>query len=445
MTARRLRLLTADAAGAQATLAERLPRLDTQFIAAGEDTVLLPPLVWQALEREYGTAHLTKLLTEAGLQDAGPVALSDAVHWAAKGALASPQAIGHVFAEGAQTFARFLTGDDAADTQWQLTQCQVQKAWSLLGLDPQAPRIDWQDICVGHVDTGYTPHPALGFTCSPWVDVARARSFEGTTSAPDAQDPMRGVAAGHGTGSGSLCCGADPDQPYFGVAPRVPLVPVRVADCYILDKRAVEFESAVTYLVEEVKAPIINVSMGTFLKRQAPVEIARAVDLCYENGVILIAAAGNVPAPGWPAFPAALPRSIAVAGVTRQGRHWAVSSSGDWVDFSGPGKQVPRAHAEKTSTGLQYSYTETIGGTTFATAMTSGAAALWLHRHRAEVQSRYGSKPWQIVEAFRAMARITALPPAGWDPNAGFGTGVLNVAGLMEAGRLPPASSLVKR
>ncbi len=445
MTPRRLRLLTGNTANAEATLAERLPKLDTQFIAAGKDAVLLPPKVWQALEDEYGASHLTRLLAAAGLQDAGPVNLSDAFHWAAKGAQASPRAISHVIAEGAQSLSGLLSGNELPDAQWHLTQCQVQKAWTLLGLDPKAPQIHWQDICVGHVDTGYTPHPAFGFTDSPWVDVARARSFDGTTSTTDAQDPMHGVAAGHGTGSGSLCNGADPDHPYFGVAPRVPLVPVRVADCYILDQRATEFEEAVTYLVKEVKAPIINVSMGTFLKRQAPVEIVRAVDLCYENGVILIAAAGNVPVPGWPAFPAALQRTIAVAGVTREGKLWAISSSGGWVDFSGPAKQVPRAHVEKTDAGLQYGYTDALGGTTFATAMTSGAAALWLHRHRAEVQKRYGSHPWQIVEAFRAMAQITAQPPAGWDPAAGFGTGVLNVAGLMDPGRLPPASSLVKR
>jgi hypothetical protein len=197
--------------------------------------------------------------------------------------------------------------------------------------------------------------------------------------------------------------------------------------------------------VDEVDVPVINVSMGTFLKRQAPDAVARAVDYCYENGVIMIAAAGNVPWPGWPAFPAASARTIAVAGVTREDRPWAISSGGDWVDFSASARQVPRAKPRRAdSGGLDYGYVADAGGTTFATAMTSGAAALWLHHHGAELRRRY-TQPWQRVEAFRAAATSTARRPAVWDAARGFGRGILDVAALMNPANLPDADLLVPR
>jgi len=83
-----------------------------------------------------------------------------------------------------------------------------------------------------------------------------------------------------------------------------------------------------------------------------------------------------------------------------------------------------------------------LGGTTFATAMTAGAAALWLHRHAAELPARY-RKPWQVVEAFRVMARRTASVPPGWRKDAGFGSGILDVAALMDPAHLPNADDLV--
>ena len=258
-------------------------------------------------------------------------------------------------------------------------------------------------------------------------------------------DPMQGLAAGHGTGSGSMCNGCDPAQAYWGVAPRLPIVPVHVADCYILDKRATEFEAAIRYLVDEVRVPIINVSMGTFLKHQAPSQIKQAVDYCYERGVIVIAAAGNLPVPGWPAFPAALPRSIAVAGITANTTPWALSSSGDWVDFSAPAKAVLRAHTTKNEAGqLLYGYTDSLGGTTFATAMTSGAAALWLHRHADAIAKEY-AQPWQVIEAFRTMASSSASQPPGWTQYTGFGSGILDVAALMNPKNLPNAATLKQR
>jgi hypothetical protein len=167
----------------------------------------------------------------------------------------------------------------------------------------------------------------------------------------------------------------------------------------------------------------------------------RAVDHCYLRGVILVCAAGNVPIPEWPAFPARLARSIAVAGVTRQRLGWAMSSHGSWVDFSAPAKSVWRA---STAADGRYGFTAVWGGTTFAAAMSSGAAALWLHTHAQRIAELY-RQPWQRVEAFRLMARRVAQRPAGWDEQGGWGAGILDVAAMMRPEQLPLPEELRSR
>jgi hypothetical protein len=315
--------------------------------------------------------------------------------------------------------------------------CHVADAWQAVG---GPDHIDWGGVRLGQIDTGYTRHPAFGFPDSPWIDVDGGRTFMPDPAPGGGQDTLTGPSGGHGTTSGSICCAHVADI-YYGVAPRVPLVPVRINDCVIIDQRAAEFEEAARYLVDEAKVSVINVSLGTFLKFTPPAAIRRAVDYCYDHGVILVGAAGNVPAPDWPAYPAALPRAIAVAGVTSRALPSAGSSYGPWVDFSAPGKAVRRARTQK---GPVYDYTDAGEGTTFAAAMTSGAAALWLAAQGTTIEARL-PMPWQRIEAFRYLARRTVTKPSGWNPDRGFGAGILDIGRLVRTTALPHVSELVSR
>jgi len=326
----------------------------------------------------------------------------------------------------------------SSDRNWHLRMCEVERAWELLG---GRKHIDWGGLRVGQLDTGYTQHPVFGFPNSPWIDSRGARTFLPDPPPGAGSEWPRVLVGSHGTMSGSVINGDDAAAAYLGVAPRVPVVPARISDCVIIDWRAHEFEAALRYLVDQVRVDVINVSLGTFLKFSPPEAIRLALDHCYECGVILIAAAGNMPVRGWPAFPAALPRAIAVAGVTRRARPWCISSRGRWVDFSAPAGGVLRAHTTRCS---GYGYTSFWGGTSFAAAMTSGAAALWMLAHRGAIQARY-PEPWQRIEAFRCMARRSATVPAGWMPDRGFGAGILNVAALMDPTLLPSAADLSRR
>ena len=413
---------------AESALSNHLPDLDMELLPYVGDTVLVPPHLEAALVKRLGAEGTRAALAAAGLSNLREEPLDQVL----RTLLEAP-------AELARQAEQAWLGPESADARtWHLDMCRVREAWALAG-GPYD--FEWAALRVGQVDTGYTTHPAFGFPDQPSVRLDLARGFMDAPSPGDGRDPLTGGSGGHGTASGSLISAYDMSTPCLGVAPRVPLVPARISDCVIIDDRADEFEVAVRYLVDEAQVGVINVSMGTFARLLPPAPLARALDHAYERGVIVCCAAGNVPVPEWPAYPARLARSIAVAGVTQQARRWALSSSGDWVDFSAPAKEIWRA---VTRPGSDYDFSRTGGGTTFAAAMTSGAAALWLLRHEQAIASRYG-KPWQRIEAFRLMARRTAWRPSGWDDDAGLGAGILNVAALMDPQYLPDTHELERR
>lgn len=419
--------ITRDAA---ARLAELLPRLDISLElpkggrAKGPSHLELPTELVRALTQEYGRDEAARLLAGLGLTEARALGWQEVLR---RELGTSDGAVGRFWHRlgGAQPQDK----NDECAQQWHLDLCNARCSY------PPAPD-DWGDIKVGLIDTGYTEHPALGLPGDSWVDVDAARSFDSQAGRPG-RDRMRGSYAGHGTSSASVVTGFDTTTGFYGVAPCVPVVPVRVGQGILLDRRSYEFEAAVRYLVDEAGAKVVNVSLGTFLAQSAPEPIWRAAKHCYDRGVLMVAAAGNVPVRGWPAYPAALPRTIAVAGVERSGRPWIMSSSGEWVDFSAPAAGVRRAFATPSP---RSSYTAAFGGTTCAAAMTSGAAARWLHRHQLELEKYRGQ--WQVVEAFREAARASATRPEGWNADIGYGAGILNVEGLLNT---PPAASLTRR
>jgi len=137
--------------------------------------------------------------------------------------------------------------------------------------------------------------------------------------------------------------------------------------------------------------------------------------------------------------PARLNRTIAVGGVTSADVPWAGSSFGPQVDFSAPAADLRRANVGRRSGALTFSYGAGGDGTSYATAITSGAAALWLHLRQDELQSAYGDAKWKRVAAFRQLARDCARIPQVtvdgerlWQDGA-FGTGILDVAALLDA------------
>lgn len=419
----------------QRQLRKYLPGLDVRLFPVGPDRALLRGHLLEALQREY-TAPPAVWLSVLGIQapqllrDEEVLALLRTRDIDALPPLAPPAPV------------------PAGALDWHLDMVRAPAAWALLG-GPDA--IAWGPTRVAQLDTGYTRHPAFGFGsgASSWIDTEHAITDlpappnGGNAFVPPEPgaglDPVTGFNGGHGTRIGATISGHDPladGRPYYGVAPKVPHLPIRITDAVWINHAQREFARGLDHAVQQ-GAGAVNVSLGVVLGMVVP-EMRRALDKAYEAGVIVVCAAGNYVDPV--VAPARLSRTVAVAGVTAQERPWSGSSFGPEVDFSAPAADLRRADPRSPT---RFRYARGGDGTSYATAITTGAAALWLTHRRAELDAAYAGQRWCVPEAFRVLARQTArVPGASWQPGA-FGSGILDIAALLAA-PLPAVASLVK-
>ncbi len=412
--------------------------------------VLTPPAVTQIVEHAKATAGSTtaaptleKVMAGMGAQMASPVSqerLSTLM------AAREPEEI------SATPRAMPATPLVLGNWDWHLKETRLVEAWSLLG-DHQA--IDWQTIRVGQLDTGFRRVPALGFATptsskSDFVLTDLDRDFlpsdfgydplqgKGNPFASEfsAEDPLLGGPNdGHGTRTGSVLAGFDPtaETPYFGAAPRVPYIPVRISDTVIINSAQLPLAQGIEYLVQN-GCSVLTLSMGMALTVIQD-RLRSAINYAYEQGVILVCAAGNIWDPV--VAPARLNRTLAVGGSTPEHTPWSGSSFGPEVDLSAPAWPIRRATVDRKGR-FSYGYGD---GTSFATPAVAGTAALWLLHRGADIAAAYPEK-WQRIEAFKRIVTRTAQPGVNWNPNL-YGTGILDAYATLTAD-LPAASSLVK-
>lgn len=94
------------------------------------------------------------------------------------------------------------------------------------------------------------------------------------------------------------------------------------------------------------------------------------------------------------------------------------------MGFSGPGNEIHHARVDRNG-GLGTGFAAGGDGTSSATAMSSGSAALRLLRWADEITTRYGRNAAR-VDAFKKAAQYTRRRPAWWEPQP-FGAGILDV------------------
>jgi Subtilase family len=405
-------------------LADYLPGLDPGLVALGPSEALLAETTLTALRRGYGKAGCAQVLRIAGVVSRQPLTEAQALARLAR------RDLGALPARGAE----------GVPDGWHLDEVGVRAAWQRHWGGPE--QIAWGVVRVGQIDTGYTPHPVFGFGGEPWLDVDGGRTFfahgedDGEEGPGNGIDPLAGLMDGHGTRVASVICGHDPAAPggtYLGVAPRVPLVPVRIANIVLITHAQRELARALRYLVHEARVSVINLSMG-FLPRTQMRVLDKAIDEAYLAGVIFVCAAGQ-PLPHV-ISPAHGRRTLAAAGSTVGGVPWGQSAFGSAVDWAAPAAHIHRAEMRAPSTPA---YAGRGDGTSYACAISTGAAALWLARHGSALDAAY-AQAWQRVEAFKAVARATARPMPNQQPGA-FGAGILDIAALLDAA-LPAASTL---
>ncbi|PWC54298.1 S8/S53 family peptidase [Azospirillum sp. TSO22-1] len=324
-----------------------------------------------------------------------------------------------------------------ASQQWYLDTIRARAAWTLLGPSPDA--LAWKGVKVGHIDTGITQHPVFGdvATGQSWIRWDRGINYREPGSLPI--DPLgyKGFP-GHGTRTSSVLSGRSKADQFYGVAPGVTVIPYRITNTVVIDfaGNPTRIAQAMRHAVSDAGCHVVSVSLGDPC---VPAEgFGAAVDDAYEAGVILVAAAGNVTSEV--TYPGKFSRAITAGGSTRADTPWQGGSRGRKVDLSAPADEIFRADAVKSGTQPAYSYGGGGDGTSYATAMIAGAAALWRAFHADALDSLY-REGWQTVEAFRSCARQSARRLPDW-PTTEYGAGILNVEALLRQ-PLPPASSLV--
>jgi len=88
----------------------------------------------------------------------------------------------------------------------------------------------------------------------------------------------------------------------------------------------------IDYAIQE-EARVLSLSWGS---ETASPMLETVIDYATGKGLILVAAAGNVPT-GKPVYPAAYDNVIGVGALTPNGEHWSQSNYGDFVAFYAPG------------------------------------------------------------------------------------------------------------
>ena len=294
---------------------------------------------------------------------------------------------------------------------WSVQATGVDAVWNSL-------KVSGKGVRVGHPDTGYTRHQEI---LGPRLRVTDGYDFEGNKADP--LDQMTGQHPGHGTATASVIfSGTDANPRVAGIAPEAELVPLRVSDSVM----HFDFSNLTQalYRARDRGCHVVSMSLGGPWAGRA---LSRAVDQVVNDGLILLAAAGNV----WPwvVYPAKFDNVIAVAACNVATKPWAKSASGPAVDVTAPGESVWRAYSKKNGSAIAYSI-ERSSGTSYAVATTAGVCALWLQHHGvAALRKKYGAR---LASVFLQLVRDHSRPVTGWDKK-NYGPGVLDAQRLLAA------------
>jgi subtilisin family serine protease len=300
---------------------------------------------------------------------------------------------------------------------------------------------------IGHVDTGISRHPALGFddAGNPPENLLLAESRDFLDPATPPFSPLRkpestlkcikkGKPIGdcmtdypdHGTKTLSVILSNN--QNLTGVAPGASVIPVRIADGPIFQDNAQRdnMGPAIRHLLALEPVPrVISISMGNpghaggwqvlfsafgadggFNKTTR-----RAFDEAYRAGVIVVCAAGQVI--DRVIYPARYKTTIAVGGIRQDSVTHYPNDNYDIperVDVWAQADGINRALSYLDNGAARFSYaeqemgdgTDDVSGTSYAAPQVAAAAALWVETYFHDLPQPGDVDAWKTVEAFRA-------------------------------------------
>ncbi len=338
--------------------------------------------------------------------------------------------------------AQFLhdLGPQPGDTAWR----------SAIGL------LAASETIIGHIDTGLFPHETLGFDAAgnPPTNILLDRGL-------NVYDPGGAFGDAPRTdlrkGSGLIADAAEfPDHGVktlsvilgnrrgilIGTAPEAKIIPYRVANgpVFVGNARTGLIGRAMDHAMDQPNPPrVFSISMGNpgvvglfeFLRGITggspgmEAETTRAINRAYEQGIIIVAAGGQVI--NQMVYPARFGRTISVGGIRMDETHYPVGgykNSGEpdiWayaaninraagsLKSDGTIKQTHAADADSTDGEPS--------GTSYAAPQVAAAAAMWVTRWSVELLAL--AEMWMIVEAFReALTRSARVERIKASPNS---------------------------
>ncbi len=295
-------------------------------------------------------------------------------------------------------------GSPAGDRRWAIEKIGCLEAWK---------ESTGAGVKIGHPDTGYVDHPELA------GGAILAGGYDLLEGDRDPHDVLEGLPPayfpGHGTGTASVIASrAVADSDFAGAAPDASILPLRVARTVVLLRGSRVVRAIRLARAEDCR--VISISLGGVIPGSS---LRREIEAAVAEGRIVLAAAGQ-PVP-FVVEPASYEATVAIAGTTIEDERWKWSGRGASVDFCAPAVAVPRAVA-KTG-GVDRG-----DGTSFATALSAGVAALWFAKHRAELLA---GAPEEIQPKFLSLVAQSARPLTRGDKDD-WGSGIVDAAALMQ-------------
>lgn len=272
------------------------------------------------------------------------------------------------------------------DTMWHLDMIDADAAYESGYMG--------QGVKIAVIDTGVNEHNAL-----------KGRILEGYNYLNDSTDTAD--ANGHGTNVAGLIAGCD-DVEMVGTAPKAEIVPLK---CFSGSQgSSVMMTRAILEAVNKYDCDIINLSVC--LKNEVE-SVKEAVDYAVENGVIVVAAAGN-DGTSIIRYPAYYDNVISVGAVKQNGELSWCSNYNDGVTLTAPGESI-------TTTSYRGKYT-TCTGTSFSAPLVTGAVADLL-------SANPYLTPENIMEIIKSNS--ADMSTEGYDNY--YGWGILNVRNYLTA------------
>jgi serine protease len=356
-----------------------------------------------------------------------------------------------------------------ANNEWVLDFSNFRSAWT---------KTKGAGITIAHADTGWTGHPELvdptyrrDLSINFYEPPRYSRVCTPNDDRPSARDRDRSTA--HGTGTAGVLgsprghpSGAPPnaadkfaersaDAYVSGAAPEAMVIPFRVAagGPIMWDADDEALAKCIYHCIglranRGIDIAVMSISLGG-VRAGTEKKIKDALTAARQAGIVLIAAAGQLLGQRrwWgglfntrfgPTFPGSSPDTICAAGCTSRHLHYENGLYGREVDISAPADNVWMSRTHWGDTGAEQYRVERSHGTSYATALTAAACALWQSYHGRQVLIEKYERP-RLHAAFKLCLRRSAHLPADWGnppppvipPPDERGAGVLDVEVLL--------------